>query len=225
MITALSGARSAPASPLRTSPGSREAPYSRHPTSNRPLRTSKPQALDCCESSQLSLAHGVRLPAPSEPARDREAPYSRHPTSNRPLRTSSRRLWTAVSNHSSLWRTECACQPPPNQPGTARLRTRATQQAIIPLRTSSRRLWTAVSHHSSLWRTECACQPSPTQPGTARLRTRPSPHKPSPNPPFSLLTSLQPAKTALATQTHRTSTSAANSSAIRCSPPISPSPV
>jgi hypothetical protein len=39
------------------------------------------------------------------------APHSRLPTSHRPLRPSSRRLWTAVSNHSSLWRTECAYQP------------------------------------------------------------------------------------------------------------------
>ena len=60
---------------------------------------------------------------PSDQARDREAPYSRHPTSNRPLRTSSRRLWTAVSHHSSL-RARSAPARPPYQPGIARLRTR-----------------------------------------------------------------------------------------------------
>jgi hypothetical protein len=78
----------------------REAPHSRHPTSNRPLRTRAPQALDCCEPSQLSLRTKCAC-QPSDQARDREAPYSRHPTSNRPLHSSSRRLWTAVSNHSS----------------------------------------------------------------------------------------------------------------------------
>ncbi len=48
----------------------------------------------------------------------REAiPRVHHQNSHNPVRgwplsvQASRRLWTAVSHHSSLWRTECACQP------------------------------------------------------------------------------------------------------------------
>ena len=55
-------------------------------TPTRLHRTSQPQALDCSEPSQLSL----------------RAEHACQPPPNTPLRTSSRRLWTAVSHHSSL---------------------------------------------------------------------------------------------------------------------------
>jgi len=78
----------------------REAMYSRYPNKPlgalspssafselAPLRTSQPKALDCCEQSQLFLAHGVRLPAlPTSPgtrgsvlALSRRAPRSTEP--------------------------------------------------------------------------------------------------------------------------------------------------
>jgi hypothetical protein len=39
-----------------------------YPLQTRPSPNKQPQALDCCESSQLSLAHGVRLTAlPTSP--------------------------------------------------------------------------------------------------------------------------------------------------------------
>jgi hypothetical protein len=69
---------------------------------NKPLRTSQPQALDCCEPSQLSGRTKCARPAlrtsPSEQDR--------------------RRLWTAVSHHSS--RSARSARGLPSEPARAR---------------------------------------------------------------------------------------------------------
>jgi hypothetical protein len=67
-------ARSAPTSPLLTSPESRGSVLAPLPTS--PLRTRSRRLWTAGRITALP-AHGVRLPAPSLQARNREAPYSR----------------------------------------------------------------------------------------------------------------------------------------------------
>jgi hypothetical protein len=58
---------------------------------------------------------------------------------------------------------------PPNTPGIARLRTRATQQA--PSEQERRRLWTAVSNHSSVCvRSTPTSPPSPQAPSEQERR-------------------------------------------------------
>jgi hypothetical protein len=90
------------------------------------------------------------------------------PNTPRPLPTSSRRLWTAVSHHSSLCERSTPTSPPPHKPGIARLRTRPSPQATTPPR------------------------PPPSQ--TSPHSTTPPPHKHPPNTPFTLLTSPAPSQ-------------------------------
>ena len=79
----------------------RSAPAS--PPLHKPLSpTSQPQALDCCEASQLSLAHGVRLPA-LHPKSPKVEAASRRLSPQKPLPTRH--------SHFSL-----PSRPPPNQP-------------------------------------------------------------------------------------------------------------
>jgi hypothetical protein len=73
-------------------PGSALAP----PNKPSSPPTKQPKALDCCEQSQLSLAHGVRLPA----------------------------LRTSPGSRGSVFAPPNKQSSPPNKPGIARLRTR-----------------------------------------------------------------------------------------------------
>ncbi len=82
----------------------------------------------------------------------------------------SRRLWTAVSHHSSP-RVRSTPTRPPNTP---------------PLRTSSRRLWTAVSHHSSPCVRSTPTSPPnkpPSVQASRRLWTAVAPGNPQQNTP------------------------------------------
>jgi hypothetical protein len=148
----------------------REAPYSRHPTSNRLLRTSQPQALDCWENHSSRGARSAR----GQPLRT--SPGSRGSVLAPPNKQSSPPNKPAAGSgllgESQLsGRTECARPAPPNKPGIARLRTRATQQAIVSSEQASRRLWTAGSITAlGAHGVRAACPPY--QPGIARLRTR-----------------------------------------------------
>jgi hypothetical protein len=167
----------------------REAPYSRHPTSNRPLRTIAPQALDCCEPSQLSLRTECAC-QPSDQARDREAPYSRHPTSNRPLRTRAPQALDCCEPSQLSLRTKCACQPS-DQARDREAPYSRHPTSNRPLHSSSRRLWTAVSNHSSPCARSAPASPLPQGRYVlphVRPSIRGSPF-PDPTSHFSLLTS------------------------------------
>jgi hypothetical protein len=206
--------------PLRTSPGSRGSALAPpHKPSSPPFK--QPKALDCCEPSQLSGRTECARPAlrtrhlrpshsnfslptshfPLPPLRtsrspntpwDREAPHSPHPTSNRPLRSSSRRLWTAVSHHSSQGARSARGppsehaplrpRPPPNKPGIARLRTRPTPQALVPSEPASRRLWTA-GRITALGAHGVRAARPPNTPPSDQARDREAPHSPHPTSP------------------------------------------
>jgi hypothetical protein len=106
-----------------------------------PLRPSQPQALDCCEPSQLSGRTECARPALR--TRHLRPSHSHFPLP--PLRTSHSHFSLLTSHFLPPLRTSRS----PNTPGIARLRTRPTPQALVPSDQASRRLWTAGSHHSS----------------------------------------------------------------------------